>query len=88
VVVVLVPLCELRELLALGLCFWGLFLSNEHFPNFRQDVIITGEGCLPCLPPAIAAEEVTVEGAGGFGCRGQKIALIIYLQEPLKHCGN
>ena len=42
----LVPPSKLRELLALGLCFWGLFLSDELFPNFRQDIIVTGEGCL------------------------------------------
>ena len=45
----LVPLSKLGELLALELCFWGLFLSDELFPNFRQDIIVTGEGCLPFL---------------------------------------
>ena len=45
----LVPLSKLGELLTLELCFWGLFLTDELFPNFRQYVIVTCEGCLPFL---------------------------------------
>jgi hypothetical protein len=44
VVVVLVPLSKLGELLALQLCFCGLFLLDEFFINFRQDIVVMGAG--------------------------------------------
>ena len=62
----LVPLSKLEELLTLELCFWGLFLSDELFPNFRQDVIVMGEGCLPFLH--ILLVELVHEVSKNFSC--------------------
>jgi hypothetical protein len=49
VVVELVPLCELRELLALGLCFFGRLFHNELFLDVTRDEVVVFEWCPPYL---------------------------------------
>ena len=48
-VVELVPLCELRELLALGLCFFDLLFRDELFLDVTHDEVVVFEWCPPCL---------------------------------------
>jgi len=49
VVVELIPLCELRELLALGLCFFDLLFRDELFLDVTHDEVVVFEWCPPCL---------------------------------------
>jgi hypothetical protein len=49
VVVELIPLCEVRELLALGLCFFSQLFHDELFPDVMLDEVVLFEWCPPCL---------------------------------------
>ena len=44
-VVELVPLCELRELLALGLCISGRLFRDELFLDVTRDEVVVFEWC-------------------------------------------
>jgi hypothetical protein len=89
VVVVLVPLSKLRELLVLELCFWGLFLSDELFSNFRQDVTVTGEGCVPFLHILLAELVPKVSKRFSYQDHDMPPALhfiiALWIREPPQH---
>ena len=48
-VVELVPLCELRELVALGLCLFGRLFHDELFLDITRDEVVVFKWCPPCL---------------------------------------
>ena len=48
-VVELVPPCELRELLAVGLCLFGRLFHDELFPDVTRDEVVVFEWCPPFL---------------------------------------